>query len=197
MTTPAPDAPRLVPVCHEIALSNHMKVTLEYDPDGSCTAVLWNEANEPIADGDAPVLSASPAVQPAAGREEIARVEGYLRRLAKSRQHDQEFIHSFDVGEPSEACLLVSDLRAILAALAHPPAQGSESGGEDVEVVHWIREASREITGGNCAFVDDDLAILTHLAKRAIDAGLTDGLSPQVQAALSAPQAAPGEGEQS
>lgn len=66
-TTQAPDALHLVPVCQEIALSNHMKVTLEYDPDGSRTAILWNEANEPIADGDAPVLAASPAVQPAAG----------------------------------------------------------------------------------------------------------------------------------
>lgn len=49
------------PVCLEIPLSNHMKVTLEYDPDGSRTAMLWNEANEPIADGEAPALTTPPA----------------------------------------------------------------------------------------------------------------------------------------
>lgn len=48
------------PACLEIPLSNHMRVTLEYDPDGSRTATLWNEANEPIADGDAPNLRAQP-----------------------------------------------------------------------------------------------------------------------------------------
>ncbi len=45
------------PACSEIPLSNHMRVTLEYDPDGSRTATLWNEANEPIADGEAPALT--------------------------------------------------------------------------------------------------------------------------------------------
>jgi hypothetical protein len=48
------------PVCLEIPLLNHMRVTLEYGPDGSRTATLWNEANEPIADGDAPSLRAQP-----------------------------------------------------------------------------------------------------------------------------------------
>ena len=73
----APTAPveasgseRVVPVCLEIPLSNHMKVTLEYDPDGSRTAMLWNEANEPIADGDAPVL---PLKTDSEVREQIAR----------------------------------------------------------------------------------------------------------------------------
>jgi len=49
------------PVCLEIPLSNHMRVTLEYDADGSRTAMLWNEANEPIADGEAPALTTPPA----------------------------------------------------------------------------------------------------------------------------------------
>ncbi len=48
------------PICLEIPLSNHMRVTLEYDADGSRTAMLWNEANELIADGAAPILTAQP-----------------------------------------------------------------------------------------------------------------------------------------
>lgn len=51
----------------------------------------------------------------------------------------------------------------------------------DEEAVNWIRTAAREITGGNCAFVDDDLRVLAHLAKRAVDAGLTDQLSEGVR----------------
>lgn len=105
------------PVCHEIALSNHMKVTLEYDPDGSRTAILWNEANEPIADGEAPVLAAAPAVQPAAGREEIASL----------MREPMVAVTSLDgtVREPL-VCLTVAERDAILAALAHPPAHSGE-----------------------------------------------------------------------
>ena len=73
----------------------------------------------------------------------------------------------------------------------------------NAEAVSWIRKAAKETTGGNCAFVDDDLRILTHLAKRAVDAL---GLPPRIpaprgpnprpekprDAVVVAPQAAPG-----
>lgn len=45
------------------------------------------------------------------------RVERYLDRLEKSRQHDPEDIHGFDVGEPSEAILKAADLRALIQLL--------------------------------------------------------------------------------
>jgi hypothetical protein len=48
------------------------------------------------------------------------------------------------------------------------------------EVVGLVRQAAKRVTGGNCAFVDDDLAILTHLATRAVAAGLVDELHPKV-----------------
>ena len=84
---------------------------------------LINEIDATLEQVASPASSSS-AVQGDAGgveRDAVARVDGYLRRLAKSRQHDQEFIHSFDMGEPSEASLLASDLRTILAALRPQP----------------------------------------------------------------------------
>lgn len=122
-------------------------------------------------DGLRAAFAAAPAVQPAAA-------------VALSAS-DRACYDYPGVDQVKERAAFVAG--AEYAALAHPPAQGSESGGEDREAVRWIRKASREITGGNCAFVDDDLALLAHLAKRAVDAGLTDDLSPQVQAALSQP----------
>lgn len=47
-----------------------------------------------------------------------------------------------------------------------------------------VRRLAEEVTGGNCAFADDDLRILAHLAKRAVEAGLTDGLSPNIRAKI-------------
>lgn len=44
-----------------------------------------------------------------------------------------------------------------------------------------VREAANRVTGGNCAFADDDLALLVHLAERAVMAGLFDRLHWQVQ----------------
>lgn len=52
----------------------------------------------------------------------------------------------------------------------------------DAEACGWVREAAKRATGGNCSFADDDLHILEHLAMRAIDAGLTDGLHSHVAA---------------
>lgn len=51
----------------------------------------------------------------------------------------------------------------------------------NAEIVGMVRATAFKLTGGNCAFADDDLGVLEHLAARAIDAGLTDGLSAQVQ----------------
>lgn len=53
--------------------------------------------------------------------------------------------------------------------------------GCNAEIVGMLREAAHRVFGGNCAFADDDLALLEHMAQRAADAGLTDGLSPDVR----------------
>jgi hypothetical protein len=51
----------------------------------------------------------------------------------------------------------------------------------DSAVCGFVRDAAKHITGGNCAFIDDDISILTHLAQRAVDAGLTDELSESIR----------------
>jgi len=48
------------------------------------------------------------------------------------------------------------------------------------EIVGMLRSAAKHVTGGNCSFADDDLNVLEHLALRAVEAGLTDGLHPNV-----------------
>ena len=118
------DALRLVPVCHEIALSNRMKVTLEYDPDGSRTAVLWNEANEPIAEGDAPVLAAAPAVQPAAGREEIEHE--LIERLLDAQQDINLAANETMRQSLADASQLIDEIEPILRAALSTPDQASE-----------------------------------------------------------------------
>jgi len=49
------------------------------------------------------------------------------------------------------------------------------------EVVGMVREAAKRVTGGYMTFADMDIAVLEHLATRAVDAGLTDGLHPDVR----------------
>lgn len=46
-----------------------------------------------------------------------------------------------------------------------------------IEIVGEVRAAAKRVTGGNCSFADDDLAILEHLATRAVANGLTDRLN--------------------
>lgn len=45
----------------------------------------------------------------------------------------------------------------------------------DADIVLAIREAAKEVTGGNCAFADDDAALLGRLALRAVKANLIWG----------------------
>lgn len=46
--------------------------------------------------------------------EASARVRAYLERHAKNRQGDPVAIHGYDLGEASEAVLLIADLKAII-----------------------------------------------------------------------------------
>lgn len=57
----------------------------------------------------------------------------------------------------------------------------------EYEIVGWIRKSAKEF-GFNCTFVDDDLKIICSLAARAIEAGLTDHLNPEIQKSLKSTQ---------
>lgn len=75
---------------------------------------------------------------------------------------------------------------------------GERDDGINADMVRLVREASLAVVRGNCTFVDDDLKVLAHLANRAIEAGLTDGLPDHIQAkvaALRQPSANQGEVE--
>lgn len=51
-----------------------------------------------------------------------------------------------------------------------------------LDLTRLIREAVHRITGGNMAFVDDDLAVLEMLAFNAVQAGAMDHIHPDLQA---------------
>lgn len=69
------------------------------------------------------------------------------------------------------------DLRGKLMVLQH-------SDDANAHCAELTRKWSKEIVNTNCAFVDDDLRILAHLANRAVKANLTDELPETVRAAL-------------
>lgn len=54
----------------------------------------------------------------------------------------------------------------------------------DVPMVHMVRDAAKEVLGLNYTFVDDDLATLAGLARRACEAGMLTGLHPDTEAAI-------------
>ena len=65
-------------------------------------------------------LYTTPPAAPVALSDAHARVTAYLDRRAKATQRDSESIHAFDMGPDCGIELLVSDLRAILAAATQP-----------------------------------------------------------------------------
>lgn len=90
----------------------------------------------------------------------------------------------------------MNEFRPELAIVDAPSSAITEAGDYsllDAEVVHILREAAKRVTGGNCTWVEDDLAILERLAQRAVSAGLTDGLHAFVAAAAKAAALADGE----
>jgi|SRR5882672_802711 len=69
------------------------------------------------------------------------------------------------------------------AIARHPTVTPDLKAGEGMgneEVCMAVREAAKRVTGGNCAFADDDAAILAELAERAVTANLIDGLDASV-----------------
>lgn len=51
----------------------------------------------------------------------------------------------------------------------------------DGDLCYEVREAMNRVTLGNCSYAIDDVRVLEHLAQRAVDAGLIDGLHPSIQ----------------
>ena len=78
-----------------------------------------------------------------------------------------------------------SILKLIEAARhSQPGAEGGE-GRDDFMggcITGYVREAAKRVTGGNMTFADDDIRVLEVLAVRAVRAGLTDNLHPDVAA---------------
>lgn len=50
----------------------------------------------------------------------------------------------------------------------------------DAEIVALVRLRMHEVTGVNCGFADDDIAVLATLAKWALENGVPDELSPNI-----------------
>jgi len=51
----------------------------------------------------------------------------------------------------------------------------------DAHISDLCREWTKQIVGTNCAFVDDDMRVLAHLASKAVAAGLTDTLPESIR----------------
>ena len=93
---------------------------------------------------------------------------------------DREIAH-IDSGR-EETRALLRDLRLRLCHLEGDLWAADASGGMDACIIGALRESAVRVLGGNCAFADGDLALLTELARRAVTAGLTDGLHKSVLA---------------
>jgi hypothetical protein len=85
------------------------------------------------------------------------------------------------------------ETRALLRELRHHMcklegnAWAAEVGADlDACIIGELRESARRVTGGNSAFADDDLGLLTDLADRAVKAGLIEGLHPSVLKSIAA-----------
>lgn len=163
---PAPDALRLVPAVDILkeALNDIARATPETaQAETAKDMAEWTHCRAVVALCHPSVVAAAPAVQPAAGREKIARA---LDLLNEARNGG--FFIGTDAGAKVEEAKDV--LRDILAAIP-TPAQASESGPR-LRLQRYLEDPGAPYPGGLDQFHDDI-------------------------AALSAPQAAPGEGEQS
>src|SRR6478609_2298042 len=89
-------------------------------------------------------------------------------------QIDKEMAHV----ERGETRALLRCLRHHLCKLEGNVWAAEVSAGMDGCIIGMLREAARRVTGDNSTFADDDLGLLTGLAERAVNAGLTEGLHP-------------------
>lgn len=79
------------------------------------------------------------SIRPASISEAASRVRAYLARHAKNRHGDPRSIHGYDIGEASEAELLVADLEALTAAPVR-----EEGGAVDVTVQNAVAASMAE-----------------------------------------------------
>ena len=131
---------------------------------------------------------AAPAVQPAAGREvynAIVTLQAFLDDF-DNENLDAIEADDFNIGQDEYIEVPSATLRRVLTALAHPPAQ--VSGGEVEGAASALLDA---------CYTADENSDLSDFIDGTLLTRLDRALSARVLAALSAPQAAPGEGEQS
>lgn len=189
MTTQAPDAPRLVPVEPTPKMINAAWVTFRNSSwhELSPSDIDRNVGTGAFREAWSAMLAAAPAVQPAAGMEEIAAL----------MREPMVAVTSLDgtVREPL-VCLTVDERDAILAAIS-TPAQASESGGEDsaFKVASDLHAAYEQLIYGLPKYLEAEN--LTDEENMIREAYITLDVTAHRLAALSAPQDAPGEGEQS
>jgi hypothetical protein len=89
---------------------------------------------------------------------------------------------------------LLRDLRFRLCRLEEDLWAAEAGAGLDACVIGALRESALRVFGGNCDFADDDLALLTELAERAVTAGLTDRLHKSILANIAKAAAKKAEG---
>lgn len=198
----APDALRLVPVEPTEAMLKAGQAE-------------WLESGggDPSHDVYRAMLAASPAVQPAAGREEIA---GIIRDAIEADDNAQLGGTYFEPGSDRMVyryvdigCLDLGEIAARILSAISTPAQASETGGEDwrpindetphnedilVCMTHNLDDSERETLQWVDSF-DGEAGWFTYPRLVEIPFPPTHWHPLPAPPALSAPQAAPGEGE--
>jgi hypothetical protein len=79
-----------------------------------------------------------------------------------------------------ETRALLRELRLCVCSLSADLWAAEAGASLDGCIIGELRESAKRVTGGNCAFADDDLGVLTELAGRAVNAGLTTGLDESI-----------------
>ena len=162
--TAEPDALRLVPVKSTGAMQAAGRDALEpfvgalkqpVEDQWHLARLVWDA-----------MLAAAPAVQPAAGRDTFLKAIGQLSETVTYRAHRDMTGGQEDFNEGvralRDAIVLATagwddDLCSRLAALAHPPAQDSESGGEVERVIALMRTKGVEFRGGELCWHFDSV----------------------------------------
>ena len=174
--TQAPDTLRLVPAEPTIDMVDAGMAAPMSDERKAATDTLTRQIYT-VRDIYRAMLSAAPAVQPAAGKE----VEHELIERLLDAQQDINLAANETMRQSlADASQLIDEIEPILrAALAHPPAQGSESGGE--------RDYPAEFEAWWATYKHRNRDVAEYPVKKQI------AFDAFYFAALSAPQAAPGD----
>lgn len=86
----------------------------------------------------------------------------------------------------SPQCAVADCICGQVAAFAAAEVQDAARHDMNAEAIYEVRRIALAATGGNCTFVDDDMALIAALAQRAVLAGLVNDARPFMQIRLSA-----------